>query len=223
MSDNEKNIYINMYNGQTSNISKPLEEMVKQLVACSMPLNFHIEALKCQSIIMRTKLVRQLKEHKKYGIKKTKKIDITTEDFIDVVPLKEYKGIWKENYELYTKKLEKSVNETIGNILLYNNKPIDARFHLACGGSTENSENIDGNVIQYLRKVLCNHCKESPYSLNYKDISIEKIEEKLDVKLTSNDVLRDIPIYNMIDDIVRDERGRIVKIKVGGKQFREGK
>lgn len=81
----------------------------------------------------------------------------------------------------------------MGSILLYNNNPIDARFHLACGGSTENSENVDGNVIQYLRKVLCNHCQESPYSLNYRDISIEKMEEKLDVKLTSNHVLRIFP------------------------------
>ena len=221
LSDNEKNIYINMHDGLTNKILvKSPEEMVKQLVACSMPLNFHIEALKCQSIIMRTKLIRQLKDYKEHGGGKAKEVDITIEDFMEVVPLEEYKEVWQENYESYIKKLEESVNETAGDILLYNNKPIDARFHLACGGSTENSENVDGNVIQYLRKVLCNYCQESPYSLNYQDISIEKIEERLDVKLTSNDVLKDIPIYNVIDDVVRDEQGRVVKIRIGRREFK---
>lgn len=221
MVSNEDSIYINMCDNKTNETSiKLLEKVVKQLVACSMPLNFHIEALKCQSIIMRTKLVRQLKHYKEHRGKETEEVDITIEDFINIMPLEEYKEVWKENYEPYIKKLEESVNETMGSILLYNNNPIDARFHLACGGSTENSENVDGNVIQYLRKVLCNHCQESPYSLNYRDISIEKMEEKLDVKLTSNHVLRDIPIYNMIEDIVRDEQGRVVKIKIGGRKFR---
>ncbi len=220
MADNEKNIYINMYDNKTDKaFTESLENMVKQLVACSMPLNFHIEALKCQSIIMRTKLIRQLKYHKEHKGKKMEEVDMTIEDFIKIIPLEEYKGVWKENYEPYIKKLEESVKETAGSILLFNNKPIDARFHLACGGSTENSENVDGNVIQYLRKVLCSYCQESPYSLNYQDISIEKIEEKLDVKLTSNHVLRDIPIYNMIEDIVRDEQGRVIKVRIGEKEF----
>lgn len=223
MTDNKRDIYIDIYDDQINKIlGKPLEEMVKQLVACSMPLNFHIEALKCQSIIMRTKLIRQLKENEKYVEKESESDgdDITTKSFIKVMPLEGYKEIWREDYESYIKKLNESANETRGNILLFNNKLIDARFHLACGGSTENSENVDGNVIQYLRKVLCGYCQESPYSLSYQDISIEKIEEKLNVKLTSNNVLRDIPIYNIIDDIVRDEHNRVVKIKVGGKEFK---
>ncbi|HZK38156.1 MAG TPA: N-acetylmuramoyl-L-alanine amidase [Clostridia bacterium] len=221
MAGNKESIYINMHDSRTGKaLTESLEEMVKQLVACSMPLNFHIEALKCQSIIMRTKLIRQLKDYEERREYKAKEVDITTEDFIKAIPLEEYREIWQENYESYIKKLEKSVNETEGNILLFNNKPIDARFHLACGGSTENSENVDGNVIQYLRKVLCNYCQKSPYSLNYRDIPIEKIEERLDVKLTSNNVLRDIPIYNMIDGIIRDKQDRIVKIKIGGKEFK---
>ncbi len=221
MSDNERNFYINIRNGQVGKILiESLEEMVKQLVACCMPLNFHIEALKCQSIIMRTKLVRQLKDRKKHRKSNTKQVDITTEDFMEVVPLKEYKKVWKDDYNLYINKLNESVDKTMGKILLFNNNPIDARFHLACGGSTENSENVDGNAVRYLRRVLCDHCRESPYALNHKDISIEEMEERLDTGLTSNNVLKDIPIYNMIDDIIRDDEGRVIKIKIGGKVFR---
>lgn len=93
-----------MYDNETDKaFTKSLENMVKQLVACSMPLNFHIEALKCQSIIMRTKLIRQLKHRKEHRGKKIKEVDITIEDFIKIIPLEEYKEIWKENYESYIK------------------------------------------------------------------------------------------------------------------------
>ena len=118
MAGNKESIYINMHDSRTGKaLTESLEEMVKQLVACSMPLNFHIEALKCQSIIMRTKLIRQLKDYEEHREYKAKEVDITTEDFIKAIPLEEYREIWQENYESYIKKLEKSVNETEGNIL----------------------------------------------------------------------------------------------------------
>lgn len=104
MVSNEDSIYINMCDNKTNETSiKLLEKVVKQLVACSMPLNFHIEALKCQSIIMRTKLVRQLKHYKEHRGKETEEVDITIEDFINIMPLEEYKEVWKENYEPYIK------------------------------------------------------------------------------------------------------------------------
>jgi len=219
--DESKEVYINIYDKSSDKIViKPLDEMVKQLVAWSMPLSFHIEALKCQSIIMRTRVVRQMTSYQNRGVGKQKEADVLMESFVGAIPLEEYKDIWDDNYEDYVKKLEIAVSETNNMVLLFNNKPIDARVHLVCGGSTENSENVEGNVVQYLRKVLCNHCRNSPYALNYKDITIEDVENKLGINLTNDEILKDTHIDNIIGDVIRDEQDRVTKIKIGGKEFR---
>lgn len=221
MYDEGKEVYINIYDKKTDKIvAKPLEEMVKQLVAWSIPLNFHIEALKCQSIIMRTRLVRQMRMHEVTVSDKEEQTDCLMENLVGVISLEEYKEIWEENYENYIEKIETAVSETKDVVLLYNNKPIDAKSHLVCGGSTENSENIEGNTVQYLRKVLCSHCQNSTYSLNYKDIPIEEVESKLGVKLTDDKFLKDNHIDDIIDDVIRDEHDRVIKIKIGGKEFK---
>lgn len=215
-----KEVCINIYDKKNDKIVvKQLEEMVKELVACTMPLDFHIEALKCQSIIMRTKLVREMRSYTGFYIKGRKEVDILKEDFAELKPLSEYKAIWGHKYENYIEKITKAQIETIGKVLLFNNKPIDPRTHLVCGGSTENSENIEGTTVQYLRKVLCNHCKDTYYSSNYKDISIYELEEKLGVKLINDNITEDITINKFIDNVIRDEQGRVDKIKIGNKVF----
>lgn len=220
MCTENKEVYVNIYDKKDDNIeSKALEEMVKELVACTMPLNFHIEALKCQSIIIRTRLARQMKAYGGVGTEECKAADVLKQDFEGWIPLVEYKNVWKDKYEEYKQKLERATRETTGKILLFNNKPIDARTHLVCGGSTENSENIDGNAVRYLRRVLCNYCEDTPYSFNYKDISIDELEKKLGLELINDNFMKDITINRFIDNVVRDEQDRVTKIKIGNKEF----
>ena len=53
MYEEDKKIYINIYDkGQDKIVTKELEEMVKVLLAWSVPISFHMEALKAQSIII---------------------------------------------------------------------------------------------------------------------------------------------------------------------------
>ncbi|SDK85798.1 N-acetylmuramoyl-L-alanine amidase [Natronincola ferrireducens] len=202
-------IYINIYNPIGDKITtKPLEELVKELVAWSMPLTFHIEALKCQSIIMRTKIAKMLKEP-----------HISLEAFEGIIPLEDYREVWGRNFQKNISTLNNTVDDTEGIIIIFNNKPIDARFHTVCGGATENSENVDGNIVQYLRKVLCSYCQNTPYNLSYKDMTIEDIEEKLGVQFIKESPSKTLEIENMFYDIVRDEEGRVIRLKVGGREF----
>ncbi len=221
MYEEDKKIYINIYDkGQDKIVTKELEEMVKVLLAWSVPISFHMEALKAQSIIIRTNLVREMKVYGGYGCIENKEADISSAYFKEALPLENYKELWEGNYEGYLEKLGVAVEETEGSVILFNNKPIDARTHLVCGGSTENSEGVEGNVVQYLRKVLCAHCQGSPYFINHKDIPLQEVEKKLGVKLTRDDVLNAASIDDIIDDVVRDEDGRVIKIKIGGKEFK---
>jgi stage II sporulation protein D len=49
--------------------------------------------------------------------------------------------------------------DTAGEVMLYNGKPINAMYHAASGGWTEDSENVYGSTFAYLRSV------ESPHEI----------------------------------------------------------
>ncbi|WP_051569190.1 N-acetylmuramoyl-L-alanine amidase [Alkaliphilus transvaalensis] len=216
------NVVIHIYDSSNKLvITRWLEELVKELVAYSMPLNFSFEAIKCQCIIMRTNILKQMKIFQVEGEELIKK-GISLEDFPNWKPIEEYGEIWKEEYENNNERLNRAVAETEGQIIIFNEKPIDARYHEVCGGSTENSENVNGNIILYLRKVLCKYCQESPNYKNFKDISINEIEGKLGVKFPFIEANDNGAIENMIYDITRDDTGRIAKLTIAGKEF-EGK
>ncbi len=69
-------------------------------------------------------------------------------------------------------KIDKAVKDTQGMVMVFDNKPIDAPYHMVCGGSTENAENVIDNQVNYLRRVLCDYCIESPYWNNEKKLLV---------------------------------------------------
>ncbi|MCC5912029.1 MAG: N-acetylmuramoyl-L-alanine amidase [Clostridiaceae bacterium] len=220
MNIQRETIYIKLYDTYEKKVvTKPLEELVKELVAWSMPLSFHIAALKSQSIIMRTTIVKRLKTFEGRGSANGGKADLSMEEFQGLMKLEEYEDIWGKDYPQKIKKLNEAVSHTEGMLIFFNNKPIDARFHTVCGGSTENSENVDGNIVQYLRKVLCKYCQNTPYSFNHKDIAIKDVEKKLGVKFPKETPVNTMEISKIFYDVKRDETGRMISLKVGEKEF----
>jgi len=204
--------------GEGKKIPRSLEAFVKELVACSMPLSFHIEALKCQSIVMRTNVIRCLKnkENKPKGAQGN---SIWLDSFPQWRPLEAYQELWGEHYEEKLQLLTTAVESTQGEILTFNDRPIDARYHMVCGGATENSENVMGNVIRYLRRVLCEYCQNSPYYENYRDISIGEVASDLGIKFSRSDAKKNLTMEKIFDDIHRDEAGRVTRLRVAGREF----
>lgn len=218
---NGKDISLNIYNHHKKHIeTRLLEDVVRELVAASMPLTFHIEALKCQCIIMRTNLLRQMKVLGGGDVLNQIEADASLEPFQQYKALEDYIKTWGSNYDKYIQVLNKAIGETKGEIIVYKDKPIDARYHLVCGGATENSENVHGNIVAYLRRVLCNYCSESPYHENYRDISLVEIEERLGIQFPKEYSDKNINIDDMFTNIIRDDAGRIVKVNIAGKEFK---
>jgi stage II sporulation protein D len=78
----------------------------------------------------------------------------------------------------------KAVDETRGMIMTYKGKPINAVYHSDSGGYTEDSENVWGSFLPYLRSVKSKfEEKVSPphhtwsYSINVKDLT-EKLQKQ---------------------------------------------
>ncbi len=218
----EDNKTINMKIFQENKIiSKPMTEIIKEMVGSQIPISFEIEAIKAQAIIARTYIVRKSRLFGGDGCTKYKNIDLCTDghcgNWLTVSQLKEK---WGNDFDYNWRKISKAVEETKDLIMTIKNKPIEPRYNCTCGGSTENSENIDGNRTVYLRKVLCDYCVDSPYYKESIEMSLEDIEKKLQIATEKITPTKGLCVEGMIEDVVRDEEGRIISLKLGGKVFK---
>ena len=123
----------------------PLEAYVLGVVAAEMPITFHEEALKAQSIAARTYVLRETK----YG---EKSIDKTVNKQV-YASEEDRKKKWGSSFLQYEEKLQKVVAATEGEIIVYKDQLITAMFFSTSNGQTESAENYSGYAIPYLVSV----------------------------------------------------------------------
>ena len=134
-SNNSKKIFMTV--SKTNDIIElDLEEYLKGVLLAEMPMSFSLEALKAQAVASRT-----------YIIKKLENEDTICDNSAHCQAWIDPTG--SEYYE----KISEAVEETCGEELTYLGEPIEAFFHSASGGATENSENVWATKKPYLVSV----------------------------------------------------------------------
>ncbi len=141
----------------------PIEDYVKDVVAVEVRPDWEMEALKAQAVISRTYAIYQK------SINRNSIFHIAS-SVIDQV----YKGNNRDA------RVEYAVEETKGEILTFDNRPIEAFFHSTCGGKTENPEEVFGKSYPYLKSVE-SPCDLSPYSEWERNIQLTEIEKALNL------------------------------------------
>jgi stage II sporulation protein D len=141
----------------------PIEDYVKDVVAAEVGSNWEMEALKAQAVISRTYAVYQ-KEMNGNSI-----YHIASSVLNQV-----YKGNNPDVRVAY------AVAETSGEILTFNDRPIEAFYHSTSCGRTENPEDVFGKSYPYLKSVESN-CEISPYSNWQRRIQLAEIENALNL------------------------------------------
>lgn len=141
----------------------PIEDYVKDVVAVEVGSNWDMEALKAQAVISRT-----------YAVYQRKMNGDSIYHIASSVLHQVYKGNNPDVRVAY------AVTETSGEILTFDNRPIEAFYHSTCGGKTENPEDIFGKSYPYLKSVESN-CEISPYSVWEKRIKLAEIEKALNL------------------------------------------
>jgi stage II sporulation protein D len=114
-----------------------LEQYLYSVLGSEMSANYPAEALKAQAVAARTYALYRSQSTSK------KLFDVDSTQASQV-----YRGIASEANTTQT-----AVNDTIGQIVTYDGKPILAAFHAASGGHTENVEDIWSSRVPYLRGV----------------------------------------------------------------------
>ncbi|WP_285767378.1 stage II sporulation protein D [Peribacillus sp. SI8-4] len=208
----EPSIDVAVYRTMTKEIEHiPLEEYVAGVVASEMPVSFDMEALKAQSLVARTFLVKQMLSNSNINVPKGSDITDNFQFHQVFKNKKELAAEWGKEYQSNLSKVQKAVAATKGQIITYDEKPIDASFFSTSNGFTENSEDYWGNKTPYLKSVDSPWDLQSPKFQHQTIIQVAKFEELLGTTL--ND---DVDIGNVL---AKSEGNRIKLIEINDKKY----
>jgi stage II sporulation protein D len=144
-----------------------LEDYLKSVISSEMSATSSTELLKAHAVISRSWLLAQIEKTKTLktggGLYQTSyetedeiirwydREDHTTFDVCADDHCQRYQGITK----IHSEKALKAVEQTHGEVLMYEGKICDARFSKCCGGVSENFENVwEPLRHRYLTKVV---------------------------------------------------------------------
>lgn len=164
-----------------------LEDYVKGVVAAEVGGNWESEALKAQAVASRTYALYQ-----RLSSAASKMHYHLTSTVMDQA----YKP------GNIPPSVVKAVEQTKGEVLMYEGSPIVAYYHSTSVGMTEDPVDVFGKKFPYLKSVETN-CKLSPYYMWVKRIPAAAIEKALDVS-----GLKDI----VIDSYTASNRVKVFRI-----------
>jgi len=211
VSNNEQTISVYIYNTEKT-VTLTIDDYLTGVVAAEMPALFETEALKAQAVAARTYLMHRLQ----YGKCGRGGADICTDckhcqAWLSVA---QQQKSWGVHFDTYSKKIHDAVYSTTGQVIYYNNQPIDALYHSVSGGKTEDCAAVFSEAEPYLVSV------SSPGEegdSNYKSQNIFTPTQLVSLinnafpkaKLSAKNISSQIKILS------HDESGRVDKVKVG--------
>lgn len=117
-----------------------VEDYVKGVVPYEMSASWDMEALKAQAVCARTYALKHLNGYPKYGF-----------DVCNTTYSQAYGGVYIKDGTSYKSRVDKAVDSTAGECILYGGNLIDAVYHAASGGATEDAANVWGDTVPYLK------------------------------------------------------------------------
>ena len=127
-----------------------IEDYLKGVVPCEIGgvPERQIEAAKAQAVAARTYARAHQGQYQELGF-----------DLYATIQDQVYRGVACERDIT-----NRAIESTAGEVLLYRNQPIEAKYHSTCGGRTADfSDAWAGDGPPYLRSVSCRYCKNSPH------------------------------------------------------------
>ncbi|MGG3888519.1 stage II sporulation protein D [Metabacillus fastidiosus] len=207
----EAGISIPIYRSQKQTIENvDLERYIIGVVASEMPAEFESEALKAQALAARTYIVKRLMSGEAMGSPKGSIATDTTNHQVYQNDA-ELRALWGKDYEKKMKKITAAVMATKGQILTFEEKPIEAQFFSTSNGFTENSEAYWSNPFPYLKSVESPWDKKSPKFYDQVVIPISNFEKKLGVNISKD---------GSVGKIIGKTPGkRVATVEIDGKEF----
>ena len=172
------------------------EDYIKGILYHEVSHYWPVEALKAQAIACRSYAISQVQQNS------TCDFDATSDIYSQV-----YGGKTSERF-----RTNRAVEETKGEVLMYQGKVLLAYFHATCAGHTEDASVLWNINLAPLKGVACNFCKDSPHFNWYYVLSKKEIEEKL------NNAGHKIKKIINIQIASRNSSGRIASLIISTEQ-----
>lgn len=190
-----------------------IDNYLYNVVSAEMPATYAEEALKAQAVVARTYTIYQIihngSKHENADLCDSYKCCqawISKEDRLN----KWAEDVREENWN----KIENAVNATKGQVITYNNEPINAFFHSNSGGTTEIPVNVWGGTgYPYLQSVETSG--EDGYAQYYSEIEVTNEDVLKKLKSKYSDISIDFSKDDNIKILEYTNSGRAKTVKFG--------
>lgn len=195
-----------------------LEEYLVGVVAAEMPAAYHEEALKAQAVAARSYILNKQTELEKNPDRDNGHMGaVVCTNYAHCKAWcsdEECREKWGDSFVKYYTKIASAVAATSGEVMLYDSQPICAVFHAMSSGMTEDSENVWGGELPYLRSV------ESPGDLEADNFitTVTVPDKELKAKLMEADLGIDFSGHpsEWVTMVNLTDAGNVDTVKIGG-------
>ena len=199
--------------GETEQVN--LDDYLCNVVSAEMPADYEIEALKAQAIVARTYTIYKAQN------KKHDNADICDDSTCCQAWISKDDRLarWEESKrESNWQKICDCVNSTKGQIITYDNQPINAFFHSNSGGVTEMPVNVWGGTgYPYLQSVETSG--EDGYTQYSSEVTLTQEELINKLKEKYSDISIDFSNSDDIKILEYTESTRVKTVKFGNHEL----
>ena len=200
-----------------------LRDYLTGVVTAEMPASFEPDALKAQAVAARSYTYNKYLGNREHpgaaGVHDGADVCTDPGHCKAYMTLSEARGKWGDSWEeKYYEKICAAVGDTDGEVLTYDSKPVNAVFHSASYGRTENSRDVWGGDLPYLKSV------ESPLG-DAAEAQISRVvlsaeEFKKTVRDAHPEAVFGEDRSEWIKDCERSEGGSVLTVSIGGVTLR---
>lgn len=169
-----------------------LEDYIRGVLYHEISHLWPAESIKAQATVVRTFALNQVSNNK------VKEFDLTNDIYSQV-----YGGRTSERF-----RLNKSIDETKGEVLTYEGKVFPTYYHATCAGRTEDAKYLWGIELPPLKGVTCLYCKDSPHYKWDTFIKLDELRSKLKAAGFKVGKIKAIEI------IKRSNSNRVLELKI---------
>jgi stage II sporulation protein D len=176
----------------------PLEEYLVGLINCEISSAWPMEAVKAQAVIARSYAVYQKAARRNLPYQLESSVMDQVYDGSDVEDSRAARG----------------VQETAGEVLVYEGKVIQAFYHSNCAGHTEDASNVWGQKVPYLKGVPCQYCQEANPMRWEQTVPLRKVEAGLRAAGYQVGQVKEIKVLQ------KNQSGRVQELEVASSRGR---
>lgn len=192
-----------------------IDDYLCNVVSAEMPADYEIEALKAQAVVARTYTIYKINN------KKHENADICDDSTCCQAWVNKETRFsrWEESKrESNWEKIQKCIQETQGQIITYQNQPINAFFHANSGGKTELPVNVWGGTgLPYLQVVET--AGEEGYKQYESEVELTQDELIEKLKTKYSDISIDFSNQENLKILEYTDSGRVKTVKFGNHEI----